>query len=109
MRGSGVIDEIKEKTYMKECRVWLYRGAWQEWNIDEIDMAVPMSPDQVLKKRNSIFHHQTQKDLVVFKGNDLREFWMRAEDRNKETANNYHNMGFADYEAFEAFKQYHFL
>ncbi len=102
------IDDIKEKAYMKDCRVWLYRGAWQEWNIDEIDMAVPMSPDQVLKKRNSIFHHQTQKDLVVYRGNDIREFWMRAEDRNKETAQAYHKMGFADYEAFEAFKQYHF-
>ncbi len=102
------IEILKSKDYMKECRVWLYRGAWQEWDIDEIDMAVPMSPDQVLKKRNSIFHHQTQKDLVVFRGNDIREFWVRAEDRNKETAQTYHKLGFADYEAFEAFKRYHF-
>jgi glucosamine-6-phosphate deaminase len=102
------IDEIKEKVFMKNCRVWLYRGAWQEWDINEIEMAVPLSPDQVLRKRKAIFFHQTQKDHVVYRGNDIREFWLRAEERNKETAKVYNEMGLADYEALEAFKQYHF-
>ncbi len=93
---------------MKTCRVWLYRGAWEEWDIDEIEMAVPLSPDQVLRKRKAIFHHQTQKDHVVYRGNDIREFWLRAEDRNKETAQIYNKLGLADYEALEAFKRYHF-
>ncbi len=102
------VDEIKGNDYMKTCRVWLYRGAWEEWAIDEIEMAVPLSPDQVLRKRKAIFHHQTQKDHVVYRGNDLREFWLRAEDRNKETAQIYNKLGLADYEALEAFKRYHF-
>ena len=66
---------------MKDCWVWLYRGAWQEWGIDEIEMAIPMGPGQVLEKRKGIFKHQSQKDGVVFQGTDSREFWQRAEDR----------------------------
>jgi glucosamine-6-phosphate deaminase len=93
---------------MKECWVWLYRGAWHEWEIHEIEMAVPMSPDQVLKKRQAIFFHQSQKDGVLFQGDDSREFWMRVEDRNKDTAEKYHALGLADYEALEAFRRYRF-
>jgi len=92
---------------MKECWVWLYRGAWHEWPVDEIDMAVPMSPAQVLQKRKAIFYHQSQKDGVMFQGDDLREFWQRAEDRNRETAQQYHNLGMANYQAIEAFKRYY--
>jgi len=88
---------------MDDCWLWLYRGAWQEWDINEIDMAVPMSPDQVLKKRKAIFFHQSQKDGVMFQGNDIREFWMRAEDRNNKTAVKYKELGLADYAAMEAF------
>lgn len=99
---------LKEKAYMKDCWVWLYRGAWHEWDIHDIEMAVPMSPDQVLKKKQAIFFHQSQKDGVMFQGDDAREFWMRAEDRNKETASKYHKLGLADYAAFEAFKRYHY-
>ena len=95
-------------TYMDDCWVWLYRGAWHEWDIHDIEMAVPMSPDQVLKKKQAIFYHQSQKDGVMFQGDDSREFWMRAEERNKETAKKYHGLGMADYAAFEAFKRYHY-
>ncbi|MEH6405956.1 MAG: glucosamine-6-phosphate deaminase [Leeuwenhoekiella sp.] len=102
------LKEIKEEPFMKDCWVWLYRGAWQEWGADEIEMAVPMGPDQVLEKRNGIFKHQSQKDGVVFQGSDSREFWQRAEDRNKETAALYDQLGLAHYAAMEAFVRYHF-
>lgn len=99
---------LKTETYMKDCWVWLYRGAWFEWQPHEIEMAVPMSPDQVVKKRHAIFYHQSQKDKVMFQGNDTREFWVRAEDRNRATAEKYRKLGMADYAAVEAFKRYYF-
>ena len=102
------IEELKSKSFMKNCWVWLYRGAWQEWEVHEIDMAVPMSPEQVLKKRKSIFMHQSQKDGAMFVGDDTREFWIRAEDRNKKSAETYKKMGLADYQAMEFFKRYFF-
>ena len=102
------LDDLKHNDYMDDCWVWLYRGAWHEWDIHQIEMAVPMSPDQVLKKRKAIFFHQSQKDGVMFQGNDTREFWVRAEDRNLDTAQKYHRLGLADYAALEAFKRYHF-
>ena len=97
------VKRLKAKDFMKDCWVWLYRGAWQEWGIDEIEMAVPMGPDQVLEKRKGIFKHQSQKDGVVFQGSDSREFWQRAEDRNRETADLYHQLGLSHYAAMEAF------
>ncbi|MCV9930755.1 glucosamine-6-phosphate deaminase [Flavobacterium sp. LS1R47] len=102
------VKQLKSKDYMKDCWVWLYRGAWQEWGIDEIEMAVPMSPDQVLAKRHGIFKHQSQKDGVVFQGSDAREFWQRAEDRNSETAQLYNELGLSRYAAMEAFVRWHF-
>jgi glucosamine-6-phosphate deaminase len=94
----------KEKTsWVKDCWLWLYKGAWQEWNIEEIEMAVPMSPDQVLQKRYGIFIHQSQKDMVPFQGSDSREFWQRAEERNEDTANLYAQLGLTHYAAMEAF------
>jgi len=102
------LEVIKQKEFMKDCWVWLYRGAWHEWGIHEIDMAVPMSPDQVARKRRAIFFHQSQKDNVMFQGDDAREFWVRAEERNKETATKYRELGMADYEAMEAFKRHFF-
>lgn len=96
----------KNDDWFKDCYVWLYRGAWQEWNIDEIDMAVPISPDELMKKRKAVFKHQSQKDSALFPGPDKREFWQRAEDRNRNTANLYDKLGFAEYEAMEAFKRY---
>jgi glucosamine-6-phosphate deaminase len=84
--------------------VWLYRGAWQEWGVDEIEMAVPLSPDEVSKKRQAIFKHESQKDKALFPGpNDPREFWQRAEDRNRNTAELYDQLGLAEYEAIEGF------
>ena len=102
------LEELKHNDYMDDCWVWLYRGAWHEWEPSQIDMAVPMSPDQVLKKRHAIFYHQSQKDGVMFQGGDSREFWVRAEDRNRLTAKKYNDLGLADYAAIEAFKRYHF-
>ena len=102
------VRRLKQKDFMKDCWVWLYKGAWAEWDIDLIEMAVPMSPDQVLKKRYGIFKHQSQKDGVVFQGSDNREFWQRAEDRNSATAALYNKLGLAEYEAMEAFVRWQF-
>ncbi len=97
------INELKDEKWMKDCVVWMYRGAWQEWDIGEIDMAVPISPEELLKKRWAIFKHQSQKDGVAFQGDDSREFWQRSEDRNRGTAKIYDKLGMAEYEAMEAF------
>jgi glucosamine-6-phosphate deaminase len=94
--------------WVNECRLWLYKGAWQEWDITEIEMAIPMSPDQVVKKRNGIFIHQSQKDSVPFQGSDDREFWQRAEQRNANTAQLYAQLGLTQYAAMEAFVRWHF-
>jgi glucosamine-6-phosphate deaminase len=94
--------------WIKDCWVWLYKGAWQEWDIAEIEMAMPMSPDQVLKKRFGIFIHQSQKDSVPFQGSDAREFWQRAEIRNANTADIYARLGLTKYAAIEAFVRWHY-
>lgn len=99
---------LKSEAFMKECWVWLYKGAWAEWDIDLIEMAVPMSPDQVQKKKFGIFKHQSQKDGVVFQGSDAREFWKRSQDRNQATAELYNNLGLAEYAAMEAFVRWKF-
>lgn len=104
----AAVERIKHKDYMADCWLWLYRGAWAEWGIHEIEMAVPMSPDQVLQKRFGIFKHQSQKDGVVFQGSDSREFWQRAEERNQGTAELYNKLGLAEYEAMEAFVRWKF-
>ncbi len=100
------LERMKNEAWMKDCRVWLYRGAWQEWDIDMVDMAVPLSPEEVVIKRNAIFRHQSQKDGAMFMGADKREFWQRAEDRNKNTALLYDKLGMAEYEAIEVFVRY---
>jgi glucosamine-6-phosphate deaminase len=104
------IDILKKKRtpWLKDCYVWLYRGAWQEWDIDQIEMAVPLSPEELLRKRRAVFKHQSQKDTAVFPGSDKREFWVRAEDRNHATAQLYDQLGLADYEGIEAFVRYKF-
>jgi glucosamine-6-phosphate deaminase len=96
------------ESWVKDCWVWLYKGAWQEWDISEIEMAIPMSPDQVMKKRFGIFIHQSQKDMVPFQGNDSREFWQRAEDRNAGTAGLYAQLGLTKFAAMEAFVRWHY-
>ena len=103
-----VLKSIKKKSFMKNCWVWLYRGAWHEWEIHEIDMSIPMSPNQVLKKRKAIFYHQTQKDNVMFQGDDNREFWVRTEDRNRAIAKDFRGLGMSDYSAIETFKRHYF-
>jgi len=98
-----VIKNEKDNEWLNDCYVWLYKGAWEEWAISEIEMAVPMSPEQVRKKRYGIFIHQSQKDSVPFQGSDEREFWQRAEERNANTANLYASLGLTKYAAMEAF------
>ncbi|NND06229.1 MAG: glucosamine-6-phosphate deaminase [Saprospiraceae bacterium] len=104
----AALDKSKGKDWIKDCWLWLYRGAWHEWRLDQIEMAVPISPMELAKKRKAIFMHQSQKDRPPFPGNDQREFWERAEDRNKETAIGYHKLGLANYEAIEAFVRWKF-
>ncbi len=104
----NAIQNIKSEAFMDDCWVWLYRGAWQEWDVSEIEMAVPLSPHEVSKKTNAILYHQSQKDRVMFQGEDSREFWLRARERNRNTAQLYDKLGMADYEAIEAFKRYNF-
>ena len=94
--------------WVKDCWLWMYRGAWHEFETWEIEMAVPLSPQEVVRKRNAIFKHQSQKDRPVFPGDDAREFWVRAEDRTRETAKAYDKLGMAEYEAMEAFVKYIF-
>ncbi len=89
-----------------ESEVWLYRGAWAEWPLDEIDLAVPLSPQEVLRRRRAIFRHETQKDQALFLGEDRREFWQRTEDRSRRLAQAYNALGLAEYEAIEAFRRY---
>ena len=100
-------EEIKEEgqSWVKDCWVWQYRGSWLEWPIDEVEMAVPLSPDEVAKKRAAIFKHESQKDGGVFPGDDTREFWQRAEDRDRNTAELYNKLGLPEYQAVEAFKR----
>lgn len=92
--------------WINETTMWLYRGAWQEWDLDMVDMAVPLSPDEVIKKRHAIYRHLSQKDIVPFPGEDKREFWQRAEDRTQATAELYNQLGMAEYQAIEVFVQY---
>ncbi len=102
------MQKLQNEKFIKDCWLWLYRGAWHEWDTNEIEMAVPMSPGQVLRKRKAIFCHQSQKDGVMFQGDDTREFWMRAEERNRDTAIAYNELGLSDYAAMEAFVRHKF-
>jgi glucosamine-6-phosphate deaminase len=98
----------KTESWTNDCWLWMYRGAWHEFETHEIEMAVPLSPQEVERKRHAIFKHQSQKDRPVFPGDDAREFWLRAEERNRETAQNYDKLGLANYEAMEAFVRWKF-
>lgn len=100
----AALTRLADRPWMKSCAVWLYRGAWQEWEPHEIEMAVPLSPDEVVRKRVAIFKHESQKDIALFPGpTDPREFWQRAEDRNRHTARVFDELGLAEYEAIEGF------
>jgi len=102
------LKQLKYEEWLNDCRLWLYRGAWQEWDIAEVDMAVPLSPEECRIKRMAIFKHQSQKDRPLFPGTDPREFWQRAEERNTATAVRYDKLGMAEYQAIELFVRYRF-
>ncbi|MDR1116094.1 MAG: glucosamine-6-phosphate deaminase [Tannerella sp.] len=102
----AAIDEVKTLKWMQNCRIWMYRGAWAEWEMDHIEMAVPISPEELRQKRNAILKHQSQAESAPFLGDDERLFWQRAEDRNRATAELYKQLGLASYEAIEAFVRY---
>ena len=99
------VEQLKEEgnKWLDETHIWLYRGAWMEWELGRVDMAVPLSPDEVVKKRHAIFRHLSQKDIVPFPGEDPREFWQRAEERTQNTAMLYDKLGMAEYQAIEVF------
>ena len=97
------INQLEGEAWLKDCHVWLYRGAWMEWELGKVDMAVPLSPDEVIKKRHAIYRHLSQKDIVPFPGEDPREFWQRAEERTQNTARLYNKLGMAEYQAIEVF------
>lgn len=105
-----VLRQIKDEGpgWIDDCNVWMYRGAWAEYDIAEIEMAVPMSPDELRNKRNAILRHQSQMESAPFLGTDERLFWQRAEDRNRATAEMYDRLGLTCYEAIEAFVRWHF-
>jgi glucosamine-6-phosphate deaminase len=105
----AAIDDLKNEAWMDDCRIWMYRGAWKEWEIDHIEMAVPISPEELRNKRNAILRHQSQMESAPYMGNDERLFWQRSEDRNKATAELYSQLGLASYEAIEAFVEYKLL
>jgi glucosamine-6-phosphate deaminase len=96
-------DRLRDRPWARQCEVWLYRGAWQEWEPEKIEMAVPLSPSELGRKRSAIFKHQSQKDRAMFPGADEREFWQRAEERNRQTAEVYDELGLSEYEAVEGF------
>ena len=96
-------EEVKDEDWAKECHIWLYRGAWQEWDLAVADMAVPLSPEEMIRKRHAIFRHLSQKDIVPFPGEYAREFWQRAEDRMQGTAQLFDKIGLAEYQAIEVF------
>ena len=100
------LEKEVEAEWLKDCRIWMYRGAWAEWEIENIEMAVPISPEELRAKRNSILKHQSQMESAPFLGNDERLFWQRSEDRNRATASLYDSLGLASYEAMEAFVEY---
>lgn len=102
----GAIDIFKEEEWFQDCRVWMYRGAWMEWEIDHIEMVVPLSPEELRQKRNAILRHQSQMESAPFLGDDERLFWQRSEERNRATADMYWKLGLASYEAIEAFVEY---
>jgi glucosamine-6-phosphate deaminase len=102
----AAVDELKDEEWLKNCRIWMYRGAWAEWEMDHIEMAVPISPEELRFKRNAILKHQSQAESAPFLGDDERLFWQRTEDRNRVTAALYQQLGLASYEAIEAFVQY---
>jgi glucosamine-6-phosphate deaminase len=99
------LENVKDESWLTDCRVWLYHGTWKEWDVADVDMAVPVSPGELKKKRAAIFRHSSQKE-VMFPGADEMEIWRFAIERNRETAGKYDKLGMAEYEAIELFVEY---
>ena len=99
----AALEVVRDDEWMKDCHLWLYRGAWMEWDLGMVDMAVPLSPDELIMKRHAIYRHLSQKDIMPFPGSDPREFWQRAEERTQNTAKLYDQLGMAEYQAIEVF------
>ena len=99
----AALEVVRDDEWLKDCHLWLYRGAWMEWDLGSVDMAVPLSPDELIMKRHAIYRHLSQKDIVPFPGDDPREFWQRAEERTQNTAKQYDALGMAEYQAIEVF------
>ena len=99
----AALEVVRDDEWMKDCHLWLYRGAWMEWELGMVDMAVPLSPDELIMKRHAIYRHLSQKDIMPFPGDDPREFWQRAEERTQNTAKLYDQLGMAEYQAIEVF------
>jgi glucosamine-6-phosphate deaminase len=99
------LDIVKEDDWYSDCWTWLYKGAWQEWDISDVDMAIPISPEELITKRLSIFKHSTQKDML-YPGVEDMEVWRFSENRNRATAQMLDKLGMAEYEAVEMFVKY---
>jgi len=97
------MERLWKEDWVKKCEIWLYRGAWKEWSFAEEDMAVPISPEEMIQKRHAIYKHLSQKDIMPFPGADKREFWQRAEERTQNTAKSLSDLGLAKYQAMELF------
>ncbi|PWN06912.1 glucosamine-6-phosphate deaminase [Rhodohalobacter mucosus] len=100
------LNSLESESWMDECYVWLYRGVWQDWDVSEIDMAVPLSPGERLRKRRAIFKHASQKDQPKYPGSMSREFWMIADERTIKTAATYDSLGLAEYDSIEGFSRW---
>ncbi len=99
------LEVVKEDEWLNDCRIWLYHGTWKEWDIADVDMAVPLSPDELKKKRAAIFRHASQKEIIL-PGSEDTEIWRYAIERNHITAKKYDKLGMAEYEAVELFVEY---
>lgn len=113
VRATGAVlhalDNLKDEPFMRDCRVWLYRGQWGQWDVDQVEMAVPMSPEEFGDKRAAILQFQSQIHDAPFRSSaDAKLPWQRSIERNRDLAERYQQLGLATYEAIEAFVQYRF-
>ena len=113
VRASGAVmhalDNLKNEDFMRDCRVWMYRGQWGQWDVDHVEMAVPMSPEEFASKRDAILHFHSQIHDAPFRTNAAGKLpWQRSIERNRDLAEKYQQLGLATYEAIEAFVQYRF-
>ena len=111
VRATGAVmhalDNLKDEPFMRDCRVWMYRGQWGQWDVDLVEMAVPMSPEEFGDKRDAILKFHSQIHDAPFRSSaDGKLSWQRSIDRNRDLANHYQQLGLATYEAIEAFVQY---